>query len=109
MSIVKISSQEEFDQVKKEHEKFILFKNSTTCPISEAAFEEFNAFATANDTLPLYYLNVQEARPLSNAVAEQYGVKHESPQALLFKGNEIVWNQSHWKITLSVLEQQWNA
>ncbi|UOE93474.1 bacillithiol system redox-active protein YtxJ [Alkalihalobacillus sp. LMS39] len=109
MSIVKITSQEELDQIKTEHDKFILFKNSTTCPISEAAFEEFKAFAKANETLPLYYLNVQEARPLSNAVAEQYGVKHESPQALLFKGNEIVWNQSHWKVTVSVLEQQWNA
>ena len=34
-----------------------------------------------------------------NHIAEKYQIKHESPQAILFSQNNVVWNASHWKIT----------
>lgn len=100
-----IQTVEEFNQILEENERFLFFKNSTTCPISHAAFEEFENFVADQEQVPCYYLNVQEARPLSNHIAEATGVKHESPQALLFKGGDVVWNASHWKITYSSLEE----
>jgi bacillithiol system protein YtxJ len=53
----------------------------------------------------LYYLHVQEARALSNYIAETYSIKHESPQALLFKDGKVVWDASHWKITYASLQE----
>ena len=61
------------------------------------------------DGTTLYYLNVQEARPLSNAIAEQFQVKHESPQALLFVDGELKWHASHWTLTYDELKKQWEA
>lgn len=99
----KIDTVEEFQQIADSGESFLFFKNSLTCPIAQAAYEQFEAFAKEHDSVNAYYLNVQEARPLSNYIAETYGVKHESPQALLFKDKMVTWNESHWKITKDTL------
>ncbi|MDN4526582.1 bacillithiol system redox-active protein YtxJ [Fictibacillus fluitans] len=105
MSLVKISSSEEFEQAIRENDQLFLMKNSTTCPISHAAFQEYQKFAAEQDT-PVFYLNVQEARPLSNEIAEKFGVRHESPQALLFEKGEVKWNASHYSITSAALSEQ---
>lgn len=103
MPNTKIDTIEEFQEIAESQVAFLFFKNSLTCPIAQAAFEEFDAFTKEHDSVAAYYLNVQEARPLSNYIAETYGVKHESPQALLFKGKQVAWNDSHWKITVESL------
>lgn len=95
----KIETIEEFNEVLSSTTKFFLIKHSITCPISQEAFDEFEQFAEGNESIPNYYLFVQDARPLSNYIAETFGVKHESPQALLFEGGAVKWNASHWKIT----------
>lgn len=95
----KIETVEEFNQALKENEQFILLKHSLTCPISQAAYEEYEAYANSQGETNLFYLAVQEARPLSNHIAETFHVKHESPQAILFKKEDVVWHASHWKIT----------
>lgn len=105
MPKTKISTIEEFHEIAESRDSFLIFKNSLTCPIAHAAFEEFDAFTKEHEAVAAYYLNVQEARPLSNYIAETYGVKHESPQALLFKGKEVAWNDSHWKITVESLSK----
>lgn len=95
----KINTMEELNQAVKDHEVFFLLKHSTTCPISQAAYGEYENFTKENNEVPAYYLTVQEARPLSNHIAETYEIKHESPQALLFSHNNVLWNASHWGIT----------
>ncbi len=105
MNKTMIQTVEEFEQILQENKTFLFFKNSTTCPISHAAYEEFENFVADQDQVPCFYLNVQEAKPLSNHIAEATGVKHESPQALLFKDGKVVWDASHWKITYSSLQE----
>ncbi len=101
--MIKLNSIEEFNQVlEKEHALFIL-KHSTTCPISLAAFDEYESFSKERQECPIYFLTVQESRSLSNYIAEKFGIKHESPQAILFVNNEAVWNASHWKINTKSL------
>ncbi|WP_246941294.1 bacillithiol system redox-active protein YtxJ [Bacillus pinisoli] len=95
----RISTVEEFEKLVNEEHDFLFIKHSLTCPVSLAAFDEYHLFVEANSTIPTYYLYVQEDRPLSTYIADTYGVKHESPQALHFKNGEVIWNASHWKIT----------
>lgn len=102
MAITKLTTSDDFKQVKEVNSQFIVFKNSTTCPISAQAFEEFEKFSEDVGE-EVYYLNVQESRPLSAEVADTYGVKHQSPQVLVFKGDEVVWHDSHWRITYTSL------
>ncbi|WP_205685424.1 bacillithiol system redox-active protein YtxJ [Bacillus salacetis] len=102
--VKKIGTIEEFNQVLEEKERFFFLKHSLTCPISGSAFEEYQKFADDSNEQEAYYLAVQESRDLSNYIAETFGIKHESPQALLFKEGKPVWNASHWNITSKELQ-----
>lgn len=95
----KIDTVEQFEELLKQEDKFFLLKHSLTCPISHAAYQEYEKYAGSDQSIPTYFLAVQDARPLSNEVAEKFEIKHESPQAFLIKNGEPVWNASHWKIT----------
>ncbi|TXC90242.1 bacillithiol system redox-active protein YtxJ [Metabacillus litoralis] len=105
MSTKTISTVEEFEELLTEHDQFLFLKNSLTCPISQAAYEEYQQFANNHDEFPTYHLHVQDSRPLSNHIAENFNIKHESPQALLFKDKTVTWNTSHWKITSDTLSK----
>lgn len=99
----KMNSVEQFDEVIKKESKFFLMKHSLTCPISGAAFQEYQKYAEGQQEIPMYFLAVQDSRPLSAEIAERFQVRHESPQAILFVNGEPVWNTSHWKITTNAL------
>ncbi|MBP2241440.1 bacillithiol system protein YtxJ [Cytobacillus eiseniae] len=99
----RLNDQEAFDNVVQTGELIIMFKHSATCPVSQAAYEEFEKFAQEHPDLKTYYLIVQEDRPLSNHIAESFHIKHESPQAILFNNSDCSWHASHWKITFESL------
>lgn len=68
------------------------------------ARDRYKSFSEESE-VACYMLHVQEARDLSNQIAEQFSIHHETPQALLFKGGEVVWNDSHGAITKRNLEK----
>jgi bacillithiol system protein YtxJ len=102
----RVSTIEEFNQKLTETKEFLFIKHSLTCPISTAAFEEYEKFEGDHKELETFYLYVQEDRPLSNHIAEAFSIKHESPQALLFKDGQVVWTASHWNITYKALAHE---
>ncbi len=105
MDQIVIYEEHEFTKIVQEQNSFFLLKHSLTCPISTNAKHQYDAFSkTAN--IPVYVLYVQEARALSNLIADHYQVKHESPQVLLFKDNQVVWHDSHGRITEKVLHKE---
>jgi len=97
-----LTSVEAFDQVweKSAEAPVIVFKHSTTCPISAGAFDEFQQYLK-NDGKDeeAYFLKVRESREVSNHIAEVTGVQHQSPQILLLKDKSSIWKESHSKIT----------
>ncbi|MBT2691176.1 bacillithiol system redox-active protein YtxJ [Bacillus sp. ISL-47] len=103
--MIKFDSNEAFDQAVKSGEQLLLLKHSSTCPVSGAAYEEYESFANEHKDLNIYYLVVQEDRPLSNHIAETFHIKHESPQAILFNNGDVAWHASHWKITYDSLQK----
>ena len=98
----KFNGNEDFEQAVQSGETFFLLKHSSTCSISEGAYEEYEKFSKENDHT--YYLVVQEDRPLSNYISEKFQIRHESPQALFFKNGEVAWHTSHRKITYDSLK-----
>jgi bacillithiol system protein YtxJ len=71
----------------------VLFKHSMTCPISSAAYQEMMQYGG-----DVALLVVQRARELSRAVETRTGVRHESPQAIVLRDGNVVWNASHWRV-----------
>jgi bacillithiol system protein YtxJ len=43
-------------------------------------------------------VEVQRARELSREIESKTGVRHESPQVIVLRNGQVVWNASHWKI-----------
>ena len=78
----------------------ILFKHSSMCGISSRAYAQL---ATVNE--PVMVVVIQEARELSNEIAMQTGIKHESPQAIVFRHGQPVWSGSHGQVTAAALTQ----
>ncbi|UOQ47113.1 bacillithiol system redox-active protein YtxJ [Gracilibacillus caseinilyticus] len=104
MDITTITSLEDFQKVTENNHDFVVFKHSLTCPISDAANREFDQYSLQADK-PLYRLFVQEARELSNYIADHYQIKHESPQVISFTNHEPTWNTSHSAITVINLKE----
>jgi bacillithiol system protein YtxJ len=78
----------------------ILFKHSLTCPVSSAAYQEMSGLG---DDVSL--IIVQRARDVSREVENLTGVRHESPQAIILRNGQAVWNVSHWRITRAAVEE----
>lgn len=78
----------------------IIFKHSTTCPISAAAHRQMSR-VRAEVSLVV----VQSAREVSNEVAARTGIRHESPQVIVLKNGEVVWSASHFDIQADAVEQ----
>jgi bacillithiol system protein YtxJ len=70
----------------------ILFKHSTACGQSAAAYRTFQAWAAdlgaAAPTLAV--VRVREERFVSELIAKETGVRHASPQVLGLKGGRVV-------------------
>ena len=76
----------------------LLFKHSRTCGTSFFARKEVQQLSEADDPR-VYEIVVQDARSLSNEIAARFGIRHESPQAILIRNGKAVWNTSHGRIT----------
>ena len=104
MSVKQLHSIEELHEFVKQPGKHLLFKHSTTCPISAKAHEEFQSFVSENDPSAAI-VHVIEDRPVSNQIAEDFGIQHESPQIFLIENGEVRWNTSHWKIKKDAIKE----
>ncbi len=78
----------------------VVFKHSSTCPISAAAYDQMLKLAG-----PVALVVVQRARDVSREVEKQTGVRHESPQAIVLRNGQAVWSASHWNITSDAVER----
>ena len=76
----------------------VLFKHSRTCPISSMAQMSIGQLDAPDDP-DVYRVVVQSARTLSNAIAERFGVRHESPQVLVVHNGAVVHHASHMGVS----------
>lgn len=85
----------------------LLFKHSTACPVSGAAYHRVQAYLNeaGPDAPPVYMVKVIESRPVSNEIAQRLQVTHQSPQMLLVQNRQAVWNASHGAIDARAIEQ----
>lgn len=105
--ITSCRDENEFNQLLSDSAErpIFVFKHSTRCPISARAHAEYQRFAEAHPEIECREVLVIEQRPLSQYIALQTGVTHQSPQALLFSGGKVVWNASHYSISADGLLQ----
>jgi len=98
----------QLDEIKQEsyQRPVLIFKHSKTCSISAASLGRLERKwqqPEVGDLKP-YYLDLLANRPISNQIATEFEVQHESPQILLIRNGESVYDASHYEITFDEIK-----
>lgn len=96
----------EIDEISK-NTPVLIFKHSTRCSISSASLHRLERHwdESKGDVIRPYFLDLIAHRDISNAVAERYGVMHQSPQVLLIQEGKCIYNNSHFGISFEEILQ----
>lgn len=96
-----ITDIESLDQFLKQSQDgpAIVFKHSNSCGISSRAYSNLTRLGR-----PLGLVIVQHARAVSDDLEKRTGVRHETPQLLIFREGEVVWTASHLQIKTEAVE-----
>lgn len=89
-----------------EDKPILFFKHSTRCSISTMALSRLESnWDLAEDEIEAVYLDLLKFRDLSNELASKFDVIHQSPQLILVKSGEAVYNSSHNNISVRDLKK----
>jgi bacillithiol system protein YtxJ len=96
MNWITISSEADIAQLKTSsfNQPQVIFKHSTRCSISSMAKNRLDRSETPTG-IDFHYLDLVAHRNVSNYIAETFGVNHESPQILVIKNGECIFDESH--------------
>lgn len=83
----------------------LIFKHSIRCSTSSLAKGRLEK-APMPENIDFYYLDLINYRDISNLVADQFSVHHESPQVLLIKNGECIYEESHIGIRMEEIVEQ---
>ena len=106
MNWINLEEEAQIDKIKalSRTRAQVIFKHSTRCSISSMVKNRLDKSNT--DNIDFYYLDLIRHRNLSNKIAEDFFVEHESPQVLLIKNGECVYDESHNGISFPEIEEQ---
>ena len=104
MNWIALTEELQLDQIKEESKQqpVVIFKHSTRCATSAMAKNRLEREPTADNT-SFYFLDILRYRPISNKIAEDFHVHHESPQVLIIKNGECIYEESHNGINMGDL------
>ncbi len=95
---LKVALESSFEQ------KVAIFKHSTRCHISKTVLKNFeNQVINSDKKMDFYFLDLLAHRDLSNKIAEDFGITHQSPQLIVLENGKAVHNASHQSISLDLV------
>lgn len=104
-----LKTVEDFDAVvsQSETKPVVVFKHSSACSLSARAFSNLASLDQSTDP-PVFQITVQESRALSNHIEATLGIRHESPQVIIFRDGKPVFNTSHTRVTAENVRENLN-
>ena len=86
----------------------LVFKRSPICPTShfiEGVFNRYVSKLAAPAKMRINSVDVIGARPVSQKIAADTGIRHESPQAIAIgPGQKVLWHGSHGDVDEDALD-----
>jgi bacillithiol system protein YtxJ len=105
----KLNDLRQLDEISEQSTKktILIFKHSTRCAISRTALDrlERNWNGEEMGEVEPYFLDLLSYRDISNQVAHQFNIEHESPQLMLIKDKAVVFERSHFDIEYSSVRE----
>jgi len=98
-----LETSQQWDALRQSEQTFVVFKHSTRCSISSLAKRRLEAHIPEDLSTPVYYLDLLRNRALSNQIAADSGITHESPQLLIFQNGTCILHASHLDVQPELL------
>ena len=96
MNWIPLLNEQQLEEIKKNSgsRPQVIFKHSIRCSGSSMARSRLDRheFPTGID---FYFLDIVNHRSISNKIAADFHVRHESPQVLIIKEGECIYDESH--------------
>ncbi len=105
MNWIQLTNAKQLEEIKEtsKQKPQVIFKHSTRCSISSMAKGRLERSSTPQQA-DFYYLDLIANRNISNQIARDFNVFHESPQILVIKNGECVYDESHASITMDEIK-----
>lgn len=101
MNWIPLNSTLQLDSFINSDSTIVIFKHSTRCPVSSMAKKNLEIEKNLiPEKAQFYFLDLIAHRDVSNKIAEIWNVRHESPQILVVKGAQCIYNSSHSDIEM---------
>ncbi|HET7461728.1 MAG TPA: bacillithiol system redox-active protein YtxJ [Longimicrobium sp.] len=84
----------------------LVFKHSTRCPISANARREMDSLLKGGEPVPVYMVDVNDQREVSEYLADRTGVEHQSPQVMVLRGGKADWHAARFDISADAVRQR---
>lgn len=83
----------------------VIYKHSRHCGVSFFVRARLEKQWKNGYDVDFYFLDLVSHRDVSNEVADRFGVRHESPQVLLIRNGESVFDTSHVGVSAKALRK----
>lgn len=110
MNWIELASEDQLDIIieKSKEKPQVIFKHSTRCSISAMAKGRLERSIRPENT-DFYFLDLIAYRNVSNKISTTLQVFHESPQILLIRNGECIYDESHGAISMDEIAEQVSA
>lgn len=107
MSWTQLTDENQLEQIRtaSSQKPQLIFKHSTRCSISSMAKNRLDR-SKMPEGVDFYYLDLLKYRNISNKIESLFQVPHESPQVILIKNGECMYDESHSGISMEEIEVQ---
>ena len=110
MKWLKLESLDQIEEIKEKSKEtaVVIFKHSTSCSISRASLDrlERNWKQEEMSAVKPFFLDLLNHREVSNQIAREFSVEHQSPQILLIENGVSVYDRSHFDINYQDLWEE---
>jgi bacillithiol system protein YtxJ len=105
-----LNTVSQLEQIREESKEkpVVIFKHSTRCSTSRMVLDrlERNWKPEELGHVKAYFLDLISYREVSNQIAEQFDIEHESPQLLIISDGKAVYDRSHLGIDYHQIREE---
>ena len=84
----------------------LVFEYGMSCPISANARREMESLLADGEPAPVYQVDVNAQRDVSDDLAERPGITHESPRVILLRRGRPEWDADRFEVTAGAIGDQ---
>jgi bacillithiol system protein YtxJ len=96
MNWIPLHNEQQIEEIKKNsfQRPQVIFKHSSRCSISGMAKSRLDR-KESPEGMDFYFLDIINYRSISNRIAQDFNIRHESPQVLIIHNGSCVYDESH--------------